>query len=31
MTTAQVVETSETINKSPTQEYVDPSDHAQPC
>ena len=31
MTTAQVVETSVTVNNnSPIQDYVDPDDHAQP-
>ena len=30
MTTAQVVETSVTINNSPIQDYVHPDDHAQP-
>jgi len=30
MTTAQVVETSVTVNKSPTQDYVHPDAHTQP-
>ena len=30
MTTAQVVETSVTVNSSPIQDYVHPDDHAQP-
>ena len=29
MTTAQVVEKSVTVNKSPTQDYVHPDDHTQ--
>ena len=29
MTTAQVVETSVTVNNSPIQDYVHPDDHAQ--
>ena len=30
MTTAQVVETSVTVNNSPIQDFVHPDDHAQP-
>ena len=30
MTTAQVVETSVTVNNSPIQDYVHPDDHTQP-
>ena len=30
MTTAQVAETSVTVNKSPIQSYVPPEDHTQP-
>ena len=30
MTTAQVVETSVTVNNSPIQDYVHPNDHTQP-
>ena len=30
MTTAKVVETSVTVNKSPTQGYFHPDDHTQP-
>ena len=30
MTTAQVVETSITVNNSPPQDYVHPDNHAQP-
>ena len=30
MTTAQVVETSVTVNNSPIQDYVHPEDHTQP-
>ena len=30
MTTAQVVETSLTVNNSPFQDYVPPDDHTQP-
>ena len=30
MTTAQVVESSVTVNNSPIQDYVHPDDHAQP-
>ena len=30
MTTAQVVETSVTVNNSPIQDYFHPDDHTQP-
>ena len=30
MTTAQVVETSVTVNNNPIQDYVHPNDHTQP-
>ena len=30
MTTAQVVETSLTVNNGPIQDYVHPDDHAEP-
>ena len=30
MTTAQVVETSDTVNNSPIQDYVHPDDQTQP-
>ena len=30
MTTAQVVETSVTVNDSPIQDYIHPDDHTQP-
>ena len=30
MTTAQVVETSLTVNNNPIQDYVPPDDHTQP-
>ena len=30
MTTTQVVETSDTVNNSPIQDYVHPDDHTQP-